>query len=113
MTSREVQIPHHMHNLIIGSGGRLVKSITAECGGVNIHFPKDKEKSDTVTLRGPSEEVDKAERMLKELVAELEVTSHAEEMTIPSDLHKHIIGRSGANIKKVKDGMGPSLAVAA
>jgi hypothetical protein len=28
LVTKEVSVPNHMHNLIIGSGGRLVKSIT-------------------------------------------------------------------------------------
>jgi hypothetical protein len=42
--------------------------------------------------------------MLTELVTELTETSHTDTVTIPAALHRHIIGRSGAHIKKVKEG---------
>jgi CO dehydrogenase/acetyl-CoA synthase alpha subunit len=79
------------------------RSLLQACGGVNIKFPKD--KSDTVVIRGPADDVAKARHMLNELVAELAETSHTDTVSIPSAMHRHIIGRSGANIKKVKDGM--------
>lgn len=56
-------------------------------------------------IRGPADDVSKARHMLNELVTELAETSHMETISIPAMMHRHIIGRNGASIKKVKDGM--------
>lgn len=74
---------------------------------MRISFPSD--KSNTVTLRGPADDVEKAKVKLLELVDELEDTCHAEEMSIPAAMHKYIIGRNGANVNKVKEGTFPNV----
>lgn len=45
---------------MIGPGGKLIHSITAECGDVNIRFPQDNVKTDVITIRGTKEDVEKA-----------------------------------------------------
>lgn len=70
---------------------------------MRIHFPND--KSDIVTLGGPAEDVEKAKVKLLELVGELQDSSHAEEISIPAAMHKFIVGRNGANVNKVKEGI--------
>jgi len=62
-----VEVPHKLHNSIIGAKGRLIRSIMDECGGVIIRFPAEGSTSDKVTIRGPAEDVDKAKTQLIEL----------------------------------------------
>lgn len=57
-------IPSKFHNFLIGSGGRIVQSLSEECGGVQIKFPDSKSKSDRVTITGPKEDVEKAKKQL-------------------------------------------------
>ena len=52
---------------MIGSKGRLVRSVKEECGNVQIHFPAGDSGSDTVTIRGPPEDVKKAKDQLLDL----------------------------------------------
>uniref|UniRef100_A0A672ZUU9 Vigilin n=1 Tax=Sphaeramia orbicularis TaxID=375764 RepID=A0A672ZUU9_9TELE len=66
----EVSIPSKLHNSLIGSKGRLVRSIMEECGGVHIHFPTEGSGIDKVTIRGPAEEVEKAKQQLLALAEE-------------------------------------------
>lgn len=66
----EVSIPSKLHNSLIGSKGRLVRSIMEECGGVHIHFPTEGSGIDKVTIRGPVEEVEKAKQQLLALAEE-------------------------------------------
>ena len=71
MTDETVQIPHRLHNAIIGPKGRLVRSVMEECGGVRIQFPSASEsKTDDIKLHGPKEDVAKARAMLLELAGE-------------------------------------------
>lgn len=44
----EVAIPPKMYNSLIGAGGKLIRSIEEECGGVSIKFPAPDSKSDKV-----------------------------------------------------------------
>lgn len=41
-----------------------------ECGGVHIHFPTEGSGSDTVTIRGPAQDVEKAKKQLLHLAEE-------------------------------------------
>lgn len=66
----EVSIPSKLHNSLIGSKGRFVRSIMEECGGVHIHFPTEGSGIDKVTIRGPIEEVEKAKQQLLALAEE-------------------------------------------
>ena len=65
-----VSIPHQLHNAIIGPKGKLVRAVMEECGGVRITFPPTDTKEDAIKLHGPKEDVDKAQRMLRELADE-------------------------------------------
>lgn len=70
ITEIEVSIPSKLHNSLIGSKGRFVRSIMEECGGVHIHFPTEGSGIDKVTIRGPVEEVEKAKQQLLALAEE-------------------------------------------
>lgn len=70
ITEVEVSIPSKLHNSLIGSKGRFVRSIMEECGGVHIHFPIEGSGIDAVTIRGPAEEVEKAKKQLLSLAEE-------------------------------------------
>lgn len=41
-----------------------------ECGGVHIHFPVEGSGSDTVVIRGPASDVEKAKKQLLHLAEE-------------------------------------------
>jgi hypothetical protein len=62
-----IEIPHRLHNSIIGAKGRLIRAIMEECGGVIIRFPSEGTTSDKVTIRGPKEDVENAKKQLLEL----------------------------------------------
>lgn len=129
----EISIPSKLHNSLIGSKGRLVRSIMEECGGAHIHFPSEGSGLDKVTIRGPVEEVEKAKQQLlglaeekvrmtstsaeaplkvgyssfKTLVFCLQQTkSHTAELRAKPEYHKFLIGKGGGNIRKVRDSTG-------
>jgi len=64
VTEIDVMIPAKFHNTLIGAGGKMVQSISEDCGGVQIKFPDAKSKSDRVILIGPSDDVVKAREIL-------------------------------------------------
>ncbi len=48
VVSADIQIPHKIHNTMIGSGGKLIQSVMDDCGGVSIKFPPPESNSDKV-----------------------------------------------------------------
>uniref|UniRef100_A0A3Q0RAW3 Vigilin n=1 Tax=Amphilophus citrinellus TaxID=61819 RepID=A0A3Q0RAW3_AMPCI len=106
ITEVDVSIPSKLHNSLIGSKGRLVRSIMEECGGVHIHFPTEGSGIDKVTIRGPAEEVEKAKQQLLALAEEKQTKSHTVELHAKPEYHKFLIGKGGGNIRKVRDSTG-------
>ncbi|KAM9761472.1 high density lipoprotein binding protein a isoform 2-T2 [Menidia menidia] len=106
ITEMDVSIPSKLHNSLIGSKGRLVRSIMEECGGVHIHFPTEGSGIDKVTIRGPVEEVEKAKQQLLALAEEKQTKSHTAELHAKPEYHKFLIGKGGGNIRKVRDSTG-------
>ncbi|KAL7375916.1 hypothetical protein ABVT39_026553 [Epinephelus coioides] len=102
----EVAIPAKLHNSLIGSKGCLVRSIMEDCGGVHIHFPSEGSGSDKVTIRGPAGEVEKAKKQLLQLAEEKQVNNFTAELQAKPEYHKFLIGRGGANIRRVRDKTG-------
>ncbi|XP_034386396.1 high density lipoprotein binding protein a isoform X2 [Cyclopterus lumpus] len=106
ITEIEVSIPSKLHNSLIGSKGRFVRSIMEECGGVHIHFPTEGSGIDKVTIRGPAEEVEKAKQQLLALAEEKQTKSQTAELRAKPEYHKFLIGKGGGNIRKVRDSTG-------
>ncbi|XP_063043229.1 vigilin isoform X2 [Engraulis encrasicolus] len=102
----EVTIPAKLHNSLIGSKGCLVRAVMEECGGVHIHFPSEGSGSDRVTIRGPAGEVEKARKQLLQLAEEKQVANFTVELAAKPEYHKFLIGRGGANIRRVRDRTG-------
>ena len=59
-----------------------------------------------MTIRGPSEDVDKAVKLLKELSNEKQLSSHTAEVKAKPQHHKFLIGRQGIHIQKIRDETG-------
>ncbi|KAA0202010.1 hypothetical protein HAZT_HAZT007643 [Hyalella azteca] len=112
----DIMVPAKFHNSIIGQRGRLIRSISEDCGGVTIKFPPADKKSDKVTIRGPKEDVQKAKMMLVrpcDIVrlkgsaeaceaakkALLDLVPITEEVHVPFKYHRFIIGQRGQAVK--------------
>jgi len=106
IVTEEVSIPPKYYNSIIGAGGKLVKHIMDECGGVQIKFPNSDSKSDKVVVRGPQDDVDRAKQQLLELASEREQNSFSAEVRAKPQHHKYLIGKSGATIRKLRETTG-------
>lgn len=101
-----LDIPHRLHNSIIGAKGRLIRAIMEDCGGVIIRFPQEGNTSDRVVIRGPKDDVENARKQLLDLVNEKKESSFTAELRAKPQYHKFLIGRGGANIKKVRENTG-------
>lgn len=104
--SRDIIIENKFHKNIIGQKGEKVREIRDMFPEVQISFPDTEAKSDIVTLRGPRDDVDKCYEYMKKITAELVASSYKIGVPIFKKFHGNVIGRSGANIKKIKEETG-------
>lgn len=54
-----------------------------------------------MSIRGPKDDVEKAKQQLLELTNEKQLTSYSVEVRAKVQHHKFLIGKNGANIRKV------------
>ncbi|KAG7307616.1 hypothetical protein JYU34_007838 [Plutella xylostella] len=106
VVTEEVTIPPKYYNSLIGAGGKLIHSIMEECGGVLIKFPAADSDSDKVIIKGPGEDVERAKVQLLAHASERELTSHTAQVRARPEQHKFLIGKNGANIKKIREQTG-------
>lgn len=101
-----IDIPHNLHNSIIGAKGRIVRAIMEECGGVIIRFPAENSTSDKVLIRGPKDDVENAKKQLLELASQKQETGHTAEIRVKPEYHRFLIGKRGASIVKLRESTG-------
>lgn len=100
---KDVIIDHLWFGTLIGTKGENIRELRETYRNVQIVFPSQNGKSDIVKLRGPKDEVDQCHNKLAAMVKEIKDTSFIVEVPIFKQFHKFIIGKGGANIKKIRD----------
>lgn len=100
---KDVIIEQRHYKSIIGTKGDKIKEIREKFNQVQINFPSPGDKRDIVKIRGPKEDVDKCSKHLQKLVKELNESSFQIEVPIYKQFHKFIIGKGGANIRKIRE----------
>uniref|UniRef100_A0AAR2LEX9 Vigilin n=1 Tax=Pygocentrus nattereri TaxID=42514 RepID=A0AAR2LEX9_PYGNA len=101
--TKDMIIEQRFHRAIIGQKGEKIKEIRDKFPEVIINFPDPAQKSDIVQLRGPRTEVEKCTKFMQKMVAEMVENSHSVSVPIFKQFHKNIIGKGGANIKKIRE----------
>uniref|UniRef100_A0A8D2LJL3 Vigilin n=1 Tax=Varanus komodoensis TaxID=61221 RepID=A0A8D2LJL3_VARKO len=101
--TKDLIIEQRFHRTIIGQKGEKIKEIRDKFPEVIINFPDPSQKSDIVQLRGPKNEVEKCSKYLQKVIAELIENSFSLPVPIFKQFHKNIIGKGGANIKKIRE----------
>ncbi|KAJ6652377.1 hypothetical protein lerEdw1_011607 [Lerista edwardsae] len=101
--TKDLIIEQRFHRTIIGQKGEKIKEIRDKFPEVVINFPDPSQKSDIVQLRGPKNEVEKCAKYLQKVIAELIENSFSIPVPIFKQFHKNIIGKGGANIKKIRE----------
>ncbi|KTF91987.1 hypothetical protein cypCar_00025301 [Cyprinus carpio] len=86
--TKDMIIEQRFHRAIIGQKGEKIKEVRDKFPEVIINFPDPTQKSDIVQLRGPRNEVE---------------NSFSVSVPIFKQFHKNIIGKGGANIKKIRE----------
>ena len=109
----DVIIPSKIQNMMIGgAGGKLIQSISDDCGGVAIKFPAPDANSDKVAIRGPKEGIEKAKKKLVDLSKIIENANERQLNSISATIrakpehHKILIGHNGMNIQSIRDKTG-------
>merc|ERR1712136_413782 len=100
---KDIIIEHRFHKNIIGAKGEKIREIREKCNQVQVTFPDSSEKSDVVKIRGPKQDVDAAYKHLQKLYKELLETSYSVKVPIYKEFHKNVIGKGGANIRKIRE----------
>lgn len=100
---KDVIIDHRFYRSIIGNKGDNIKEIRDKFNQVQIIIPSPGEKGDIVKIRGPKEDVDKCHKYLMRLVKELNENNCVLEVPIFKQFHKFVIGKGGANIRKIRE----------
>lgn len=101
--SKDVIIDRRLHRSIIGAKGEKIRELKDRYRQVTIVIPTPQENTDIVKLRGPKEDVDRCHKDLMKLVKEIQESSFIIEVPIFKQVHKFVIGKGGANIKKIRD----------
>lgn len=102
IVTTELTVPNRIHTRLLSNGRRLIRDIEDEFGGVHIIFPKEK-GSDKVTIRGPKDDVERAEKTLKEVAKHCEETTDETSIATKPEYVKFLIGRDGGNVKKLRE----------
>jgi len=106
IVSSEVAAPRWLHRYIIGRGGENIKKISADLEKLHIEFVEAK---DLILLEGPPGEVQQAESLLESSISKLNSTLQYEDVTVDRKWHRHIIGKAGSNIARIKNETGTSI----
>ncbi|CAJ0606165.1 unnamed protein product [Cylicocyclus nassatus] len=101
--SRDIIIEQRLHKLIIGAKGENISKIRVAHPNIVLSFPDVNKKSDVINIRGEKSEVDKVYKQLQTLAKELAESNYQETVPIFKEFHKHIIGKGGATIKKIRE----------
>lgn len=95
----EVDCPTWLHKYIIGKKGASIQKLTSDLTKVHVEFL---ESGDKIKIDGPPEEVEKAREALEAQAKELMATTAFVELTVDAKYHKHIIGKGGSTVNKIK-----------
>merc|ERR1712079_566491 len=93
-----VACPTWLHKYIIGKKGTGIQKISQDLQKVHIVFNDD----DSIKVDGPPDEVEKAQTELESQAGVLIKTMAFADVKVDAKYHKHIIGKGGSTINKIK-----------
>merc|ERR1712241_599248 len=99
VVSYNVNCPTWLHKYIIGRKGAGIQKLTGELQKVHVEFM---DSGNAIKIEGPPDEADKARDILENQANELKTKMSFAEISIDAKYHKHIIGKGGSNVNKIK-----------
>lgn len=106
MTSSEVAAPKWLHRFLIGRKGENINKIKEGLEKLSLDFNEDRE---CVILEGPPMEVNQAQKLLETAIADLKSNMSFEDIEVDQKWHRHIIGKGGSNISRIKEATGTTI----
>jgi len=101
--TQEINLEHRFHRLMIGTKGEKIREIRDKYNQVQITFPDMSKQSNTVTLRGPRQDVAAVAKYLGDMNKDLVENNYQEKVPILKKYHKNVIGKGGSNVRKIKE----------
>ncbi|GAA5910318.1 hypothetical protein JCM5296_000557 [Sporobolomyces johnsonii] len=109
LTTSTLTIPSSLHGAIIGQGGTTLNAVIGEDKLVHVQFGGPGGE-DEVTIRGPKDEVERVkgeiERIAEAARNEEIVNSHLVEFDIETVHVRHIVGKAGSGVNKLREDLG-------
>ncbi|GAA6042314.1 hypothetical protein JCM8097_003839, partial [Rhodosporidiobolus ruineniae] len=110
MVSATISIPSSLHGAVIGQGGTTLNAVLGEEQLAHVQFGGAPGKEDEVVIRGPKDEVERVKKELERIAEDVKneeiVNSHVVEFEIPTAQVRHIVGKAGAGVNKLRDDLG-------
>merc|ERR1719292_3941 len=100
---KDLIIENRFHRQLIGPKGENIEKIRKDFANVQISFPDLGVKSDIVKLRGPKKDVDDCGKYFNKILKEMQESSYQVKVPIFKQFHKYVIGKGGANIRRIRD----------
>eukprot|EP00123_Amoebidium_parasiticum_P017972 comp24051_c0_seq1/m.43173 comp24051_c0_seq1/g.43173 ORF comp24051_c0_seq1/g.43173 comp24051_c0_seq1/m.43173 type:complete len:1290 (-) comp24051_c0_seq1:407-4276(-) len=100
MCEDDVDAPRWLHKYIIGPKGATIRNINEDQPEVRIDFS---DSDDVINLQGPPAHVEAMKAKLQEYVQDLLSKKTRAELHIHPSLHRHLIGKAGQTIKRIRD----------
>lgn len=101
------------HRAIIGPGGTVLNALIGEDQAVIVKVgskDKDTAEEDTVTIRGPSGEVDRVIKQIQQIVEDAKnddiINGHTVEFSVDKKHVPHLVGQGGSTINKLRETLG-------
>ncbi|GAA5925903.1 hypothetical protein JCM1841_004035 [Sporobolomyces salmonicolor] len=109
LTTSTLTIPSSLHGAIIGQGGTTLNAVIGEDKLVHVQFGSTGAE-DEVSVRGPKDEVERVkgeiERIAEAARNEEIVNSHLVEFDIETVHVRHIVGKAGSGVNKLREDLG-------
>ncbi|EFX88840.1 hypothetical protein DAPPUDRAFT_234231 [Daphnia pulex] len=102
----EILAPSWIHRHIIGKKGAGIRAITQDYPKVHVEM---EDKADKIIVEGPVEEVERVRVALLANVEDLLSKLTFADIVIDPKYHKHIIGKGGSNVNRLKDETGVTI----
>jgi len=99
VVSCDVACPTWLHKYIIGKKGASIQKLTCDLPKVHVEFS---DGGDVIKIEGPPDESEKAREALENQAKELIRTMDYAEISVDAKYHKHIIGKGGSTVNKLK-----------
>lgn len=108
VVTRTVSAPSWVHKHVIGKKGANIQKITANYPKAHVEIV---DSANHIIIEGPPEDVEPVTQALQECVQNLIDNMSFKDISVDPKYYKHIIGKNGSNINRLKDETGVIISV--